>query len=139
MAKSGTAVLDFAAGYSGAAESGGDVEYRYDRPYPDNTKVRVAGPFTVESLSPHRVMTARDDSLGDDIAASRGAFQREPKNVPARDFEVMVLEHLRSAGVHQKDKADSIRFSSLDPWPGTWVASAGRHTPNDRAACAQRF
>jgi adenine-specific DNA-methyltransferase len=110
---------------------GADVEYLYDRPYVDNSKVRVAGPFTVESLSPHRVVTSRDDSLGDELAAERGAFQRGPKNVPEADFGVMVLEHLRSAGVHQRDKAGAIRFSSLEPWPGEWVAAEGRFTAED--------
>ena len=33
-----------------------EYEYLYDKPYEDNKKVRVAGPFTVESLSPHRVL-----------------------------------------------------------------------------------
>src|SRR5690242_3804282 len=33
-----------------------EFEYLYDKPYPDNKKVRVAGPFMVESLSPHRVL-----------------------------------------------------------------------------------
>src|SRR5208282_2991986 len=34
-----------------------EFEYLYDKPYEDNKKVRVAGPFTVESLSPHRVLS----------------------------------------------------------------------------------
>ena len=34
-------------------------EYLYDKPYEDKKKVRVAGPFTVESLSPHRVFVLR--------------------------------------------------------------------------------
>jgi len=108
-----------------------DVEFLYDKPYPDNSKVRVAGPFTVESLSPHRVVTSRDDSLGDELAAERGDFQRGPKNVPEADFGVMVLEHLRSAGVHQKDKKDAIRFSPLEPWPGAWIGAEGRYTAED--------
>ena len=33
-----------------------EFEYLYDKPYDDKKKVRVAGPFTVESLSPHRVL-----------------------------------------------------------------------------------
>ena len=37
-----------------------DFEYLYDKPYEDRTKVRVAGPFTVESVSPHRVIAADD-------------------------------------------------------------------------------
>jgi adenine-specific DNA-methyltransferase len=109
-----------------------DVEFLYDRPYVDNSRVRVAGPFTVESLSPHRVVTSRDDSLGDEIAAERGSFQRGPKNVPEADFGVMVLDNLRTAGVHQKDKKDAIKFASLEPWPGTFVAAEGRYIAEDR-------
>ena len=33
-----------------------EYEYLYDKPYEDRSKVRVAGPFTVESISPHRVL-----------------------------------------------------------------------------------
>ena len=33
-----------------------EFEYLYDKPYDDKKKVRVAGPFTVESLSPHTVL-----------------------------------------------------------------------------------
>jgi adenine-specific DNA-methyltransferase len=104
-----------------------DVELLYDRPYEDKSKVRVAGPFTVESLSPHRVVTSRDDTLADELAAADGAFQRGPKSVPPPDFGTMVLENLRAAGVHQKDKADAIKFSSLEPWPGEWIAAEGRY------------
>lgn len=38
-----------------------DFEYLYDRPYEDKARVRVAGPFTVESVSPHRVLTVDED------------------------------------------------------------------------------
>ena len=31
-----------------------EFELLYDKPYEDPKKVRVSGPFTVESLSPHR-------------------------------------------------------------------------------------
>jgi len=34
-----------------------EFEYLYDKPYNDKKTVRVAGPFTVESLSPHRVLS----------------------------------------------------------------------------------
>jgi adenine-specific DNA-methyltransferase len=34
-----------------------DTELLYDQPYEENKKVRVTGPFTVESLSPHRVLS----------------------------------------------------------------------------------
>ena len=35
-----------------------DYEYLYDRPFEDKKRIRVAGPFTVESLSPNRVLDA---------------------------------------------------------------------------------
>ncbi|WP_292466093.1 site-specific DNA-methyltransferase [Mesorhizobium sp.] len=108
-----------------------DVEMLYDRPYEDKSKVRVAGPFTVESLSPHRIVTARDDTLGAEIKAGDGALQPAPANVPEIDFGRMVLEHLRSAGVHQLAKADTIRFNSVEPWPGNWLAAKGIYTDGD--------
>ena len=37
-------------------ESKADYEYLYDKPFEDNKMVRVAGLFTVESLSPHRIL-----------------------------------------------------------------------------------
>ncbi|MCQ0987157.1 site-specific DNA-methyltransferase [Jiella marina] len=105
-----------------------DVEMLYDRPYEDKARVRVAGPFTVESLSPHRVVTARDDTLADEIAAVDGAMQRAPKNMPEADFGAMVLENLKTSGVHQQAKADTIHFSSLEPWPGNFIAAVGTYS-----------
>ena len=49
-----------------------DYEYLYDKPYEDKKKVRVAGPFTVESLSPHRVLGIDEDGeLIDSLADSK--------------------------------------------------------------------
>jgi len=106
-----------------------DVELLYDRPYEDKTKVRVAGPFTVESLSPHRVIAAREDTLGAELAASGAITSRAstPANMPEPDFGEMVLAHLRSAGVHQQAKADTIHFNSITPWPGNYIAAEGRY------------
>ncbi len=107
-----------------------DVELLYDRPYEDKSKVRVAGPFTVESLSPHRVIAAREDTLGEELAAAGAITSRTstPANMPEADFGEMVLTHLRSAGVHQHEKRDTIHFSSIDPWPGNYIAAEARYT-----------
>jgi len=107
-----------------------DVELLYDRPYEDKSRVRVAGPFTVESLSPHRVVAAREDTLGAELAASGAITSRAstPANMPEADFGEMVLAHLRSAGVHQQAKADTIHFNSIEPWPGNYIAAEGRYT-----------
>jgi adenine-specific DNA-methyltransferase len=102
-----------------------DVEYLYDRPYVDNSKVRVAGPFTVESLSPHRVIPSHEDELADTLNAEAGTRPRSRFSTPPTDFAEMVLEHLRTAGVTQVEKRDTIRFSSLAGWPGEYICAEG--------------
>ncbi|WP_420963381.1 site-specific DNA-methyltransferase [Brucella sp. IR073] len=105
-----------------------DVELLYDRPYEDKTRVRVAGPFTVESLSPHRVVAAREDTLGEELDAVGAITSRtsHPANMPEADFGAMVLSHLRTAGVHSQEKRDTIRFNSIEPWPGNFIAAEAR-------------
>ena len=97
-----------------------DYEYLYDKPYEDNGKVRVAGPFTVESLSPHRCLGVdENDELIDNAAeGERGYGDRQ-------DFAAMILENLRTAGVQQAHKDDRIVFSSLTPWPGEYICAEG--------------
>jgi len=91
-----------------------DVEFLYDRPYEDKSRVRVAGPFTVESLSPHRVVPADEEELLDVQNAAAGKRRRSKFVTPPTDFAAMVLEHLRSAGVHQSEKKDAhqVQFAS---------------------------
>jgi adenine-specific DNA-methyltransferase len=97
-----------------------DSEFLYDKPYQDKSKVRVAGPFTVESLSPHRTLTVgADDELLD--------FAAEAMAKEGRDFASVILENLKIAGVQQSKKEDKIEFSSLVPWPGAFVAAEGRY------------
>jgi len=109
-----------------------EYEYLYDKPYDDKKKVRVAGPFTVESLSPHRMLGVdEDDELIDtvnDITGEYGAKQTFPQ---------MILENLKTAGVQQAHKEDKIVFTSLTPWPGDLVCGEGRYlegTAEKRAA-----
>jgi adenine-specific DNA-methyltransferase len=102
-----------------------DTEYLYDQPYEDKARVRVAGPFTVESLSPHRVPAMDvDDSLFDELEAAEG--RRQP-GVAAEtaDFAEMVLDNLKRSGVQQAHKADRLVFSSLKPWPGRFICAEG--------------
>jgi adenine-specific DNA-methyltransferase len=105
-----------------------EFEYLYDRPYPDNSRVRVAGPFTVESLSPHRVMAVdEDDSLIDSIdLAEPGAGWN--------DFAQMVLDNLKTSGVQQAHKEDRIIFTALTPWPGNLVCAEGRYLEGGQEA-----
>ena len=53
-----------------------EFEYLYDKPYDDKKKVRVAGPFTVESLSPHRMLGVdENDELIDTLQQTRAAMR----------------------------------------------------------------
>jgi adenine-specific DNA-methyltransferase len=102
-----------------------EVEYLHDKPYDDKRKVRVAGPFTVESLSPHRVLAVdENDELIDGLAASKGGDEQ--------DFVQMILENLKTAGVQQAHKDDKIAFSSITPWPGALVCAEGRYIEGDK-------
>ena len=99
-----------------------DVEYLYDKPYADKKKVRVAGPFTVESLSPHRVLGVdEDDELIDNLADAELGYGE------TQDFAGMILEHLKTSGVQQTHKEDRISFTSIKPWPGDLVCAEGRY------------
>ena len=102
-----------------------DSEYLYDRPYEDKSKVRVAGPFTVESLSPHRTMIVNDDDTITD-PLKQGASAEG-----ATDFAQMILNTLRVAGVQQAHKQDRISFESLDGWPGVLLAGKGSYRDAD--------
>lgn len=102
-----------------------DVELLYDRPYLDANKVRVAGPFTVESLSPHRVVPSDSDALAAEVDASEGRRHRNLANAPPADFTAIVLENLKTSGVQQTIKAEKIVFTSLTPWPGEYIAAKG--------------
>ncbi len=103
-----------------------EFEYLYDKPYEDKKKVRVAGPFTVESLSPHRVLGVdENDELID--TADEGS----PDYLHKKTFPEMILENLRSAGVQQAHKAGRISFTSLVPWPGHMVCAEGRYPEGD--------
>ncbi len=100
-----------------------EFEYLYDKPYEDKKKVRVAGPFTVESLSPHRVLGVdEEDNLIDHVAETQAEY--------GQDFVSLILANLRTAGVQQAHKADKIEFTSLEPWPGDLICAEGRYLEN---------
>ena len=99
-----------------------DHEYLYDKPYVDNARIRVAGPFTVESLAPHRMLAVdENDELFSALADQKLGYGE------AANFTDMILENLRAAGVQQAHKEDRIEFTALTPWPGHYVCAEGRY------------
>ena len=110
-----------------------DYEYLYDKPYEDKKKVRVAGPFTVESLSPHRVLSVdEDDELIDGVAEPEAGYGEE------HDFARMILENLKTAGVQQAHKEDKIAFTAITPWPGDLICAEGRYLEGDQEAGTEK-
>jgi adenine-specific DNA-methyltransferase len=103
-----------------------EFEYLYDKPYEDKKKVRVAGPFTVESLSPHRVLGVDEDGELIDIQKEEDAEYGAKQSFPQ-----MILENLKTAGVQQAHKDDRIVFTSLTRWPGDLVCGDGRYQEGD--------
>jgi adenine-specific DNA-methyltransferase len=105
-----------------------EFEYLYDKPYENKKCVRVAGPFTVESLSPHRMLGVdEDDELIDTLKQDRADYSAK------QSFPQMILENLKTAGVQQAHKEDRISFTSLTPWPGDLVCGEGRYIEGDTA------
>ncbi len=109
-----------------------DFEYLYDRLCEDRKKVRVSGPFTVDSLSPHRVLGVdENDELIDGLSESDAGFG-------GRDFVRMILENLKTSGVQQAHKEDKINFSSITPWPGDLICAEGRYIEGEEESGTER-
>ncbi len=109
----------------------------YDKPYEDKKKVRVAGPFTVESLSPHRVLAVdADDELIDPL---RAAEKADTEFAVGQSFEQMILDNLERAGIQQASKEDKIEIHSLTPWPGEMICAEGQFQEADQQKRAAIF
>ncbi len=94
-----------------------ETELFFDQPYEDGKRIRVTGPFTVESLSPHRVLTAEQERPISEVEG-----RRETGGV---QFETMILENLRKAGVQNTRRNERLVFSRLEPFAGGWLQAAG--------------
>ena len=111
----------------GSIASKAEFEYLYDKPYEDKKKVRVAGPFTVESLSPHRVLALdENDKMVGASTAVAGLGVDADEDDPA-NFVFAILENLRTSGVQQAHKQDKIEFTSIELWPGQMICAQGRY------------
>ena len=109
-----------------------EFEFLYDKPYDDKKKVRVAGPFTVESLSPHRVLGVdENDELIDPV--------KKTGDNDSQTFAQMILENLKTSGVQQAHKADRITFTALTAWPGDLICAEGRYLEGDKEKRAAIF
>ena len=100
-----------------------DTKLLYDQPYEDGKRIRVTGPFTVESLSPHRVLTTDED---------RPATETESKKQSAvGQFETMIIDNLKKSGVQNTVKNERLNFDRLEPFAGSWIHATGEYTETD--------
>src|SRR5262249_16105232 len=87
-------------------------ETLYDQPYDDKSSIRLPGPFTVESLSPHRNLPVPE--------------QAQVEAVPQpNSFLAMIPDNLRTAGIKGTDKRQRITFARLDHFPGEYIQAEG--------------
>jgi adenine-specific DNA-methyltransferase len=98
-----------------------DFEMLFDKPYDDNNKVRVAGPFTVESLSPHRSIAFAGQAP--DPATPRTEVAAEQSTTA--DFEQMILDNLRRAGIQNGRRNERLTFAGIEPYPGKFLHAIG--------------
>jgi len=100
-----------------------DTETLYDQPYEDNKRVRVCGPFSVESLSPHRVLSTADDYQTGPVTEQEARKEQ--------DFVTMILDNLKKAGVQNTRRRERLMFDRLEPYAGIWLNAAGEFTDAD--------
>ncbi|MEV8150523.1 site-specific DNA-methyltransferase [Arthrobacter sp. NPDC080073] len=100
-----------------------DFELLYDRPFEDTKKVRVAGPFTVESLSPHRALSFKD--WGEPTSETEAA-----KDADSPNFEQSILENLAKAGIQNGTKAERIKFAAFETYAGSYIQAIGEQIPS---------
>lgn len=98
----------------------GESEVLFDQPYEDRHRVRVTGPFTVESLSPNRLLAPDVEESGTAAAAQR--------DTDHKDFVTVILENLTQAGVKTTTKGEEIDFDRLEPYAGTYIEAEGSYT-----------
>ena len=99
-----------------------DTELLYDQPYEDPSRIRVTGPFTVESLSPHRMLAGTSGGVANGPAGEAS---------PARDgadFVHIILDNLRKAGVQNTFKGERLVFERIEPYAGTYVQAVGEYS-----------
>lgn len=98
-----------------------DFEYLYDQPIEDRSKMRVAGPFTVESLSPHRSVSFEDaDEIRPGIV-----------DPDSPSFESSILANLRVSGIQNGRKDERLTFESIELHPGAYVQALGHQAMSE--------
>jgi len=87
--------------------------------------VRVSGPFTVESLSPHRMLSTDLERPKTETTAQ--TLEESGK------FESAIIENLRASGVQNTRKNERLTFTRLETFPGAYLQASGEYEENGEA------
>jgi len=104
-----------------------ETELLYDQPYQDNKRIRVTGPFTMESLSPHRTISFEEKKR----LTQTNELGFSTKMLGAGQFGNIIIENLKKAGVQNTIKNERLKFDRLDAHPGEWIHAEGEYTEKD--------
>jgi adenine-specific DNA-methyltransferase len=94
-------------------------EILYDQPKEDKKRMRVSGPFTVETLQSYNVQSPESMSLTAD---------EEEEN---RLFQERIFAHLQSSGVRNGDKTQQAIFHGMEPVPNPYLNARGYYKDKD--------
>jgi adenine-specific DNA-methyltransferase len=111
-----------------------EFEVLYDKPYQDNNKVRVTGPFTVESLSPHRSLAFAASTTEESLAETKAA-----KEADAPNFEQSILDNLAAAGIQNGRKNERITFAAFETYAGEYIQAVGERAGEAEDAAPSRI
>jgi len=96
-----------------------DIELLFDNPYEDPKKIRVCGPFSVESLSPHRVLSLADTDSSGSVSESEVKEQQ--------DFASMIIDNLLKSGIQNTKKNERLKLINLEAFAGRWMNATGTY------------
>jgi len=89
-----------------------DEENLYDQPLEDKKKMRVAGPFTVETLQNFEPVSPEE-------------LDRLPENESYQQFEERIFAHLKSAGVKNGIKNENAVFKRVERKASAYLHAEG--------------
>lgn len=96
-----------------------DVETLYDQPIEDKKRIRVSGPFTVETLQSYNVASPE---LVDD---------RPDEAEENRLFQERIFSHLQTAGIRNGDKSQRANFKQVEAVSHPYLHAKGWYTDGD--------
>ena len=96
-------------------------EILYDQPLEDKKRMRVSGPFTVETLQNLNVLSPESLELHNAEADEN------------REFQDRIFSHLQSSGIINGDKSQKALFHSLEPVSNPYLNARGWYTDSDGA------